>query len=168
VKEEINQYYNELAKDYDVNRFSNSYGKYIHHQENIILKKHLNQGKINCNLDLACGTGRFLKYADYGLDLSSKMVQISKTKFPDKKIAVGDAENLPFENVYFENVISFHLFMHLDLAVTEKILSETGRVTKKNGLFIFDVELLFSPSIEFQEKLENSLSKLIHFFVIHL
>ena len=136
VKEEINQYYNELAKDYDSSRFSNSYGKYINSQENIILNKHLDQEKVSLNLDVACGTGRFLKYADYGLDISTEMVEISKNKFPTKKIAVGDAENLPYENKFFENIISFHLFMHLDLIMTEKILLETSRVIKKGLLFL--------------------------------
>ena len=142
MKQEINQYYNKIAENYDSSRFSNSYGKYINNQENRILKKHLNQEKISLNLDLACGTGRFLKYANYGLDISSEMIKISKSKFPSKNIVIGDAEKLPYKNNYFENIISFHLFMHLDLTVTEKILSEASRVTKKDGLFIFDIPSL--------------------------
>jgi ubiquinone/menaquinone biosynthesis C-methylase UbiE len=81
VKEEITKYYNDLAKDYDVERFSNSYGAYIHQQENEILKKYLSEKEIEFNLDLACGTGRFLKYADYGVDISQEMVKISNSEW---------------------------------------------------------------------------------------
>ncbi len=139
MKEEITKYYNNLAKDYDVDRFSNSYGVYIHRQENEILKKYLSKKEIELNLDLACGTGRFLKYADYGLDISPEMVKVSKNKFPNKNISIGDAENLSYEHSFFQNVISFHLLMHLDLINLEKILSETHRVLKNGGYFIFDI-----------------------------
>ncbi|WP_299222615.1 class I SAM-dependent methyltransferase [uncultured Aquimarina sp.] len=142
MKEEINQYYNEIAENYDSSRFSNSYGKYINNQENRILRKYLNQEDVSLNLDVACGTGRFLKYADHGVDISSEMIKISKNRFPSKEIIVGDAEELPYKNEHFENVISFHLFMHLDLTATKKILSEVGRVTKKEGFFIFDIPSL--------------------------
>ncbi|WP_299242293.1 class I SAM-dependent methyltransferase [uncultured Aquimarina sp.] len=142
MKAEINQYYNEIAENYDSSRFSNSYGKYINNQENRILKKYLDQEDVSLNLDVACGTGRFLKYADHGVDISSEMIRISKNRFPSKDIIIGDAEELPYKNEHFENVISFHLFMHLDLTTTEKILSEVGRVTKKEGFFIFDIPSL--------------------------
>jgi len=142
VKEEINQYYNAIAKDYDASRFSNSYGKYINSQENRILKKHITQESIESNLDIACGTGRFLNYTGYGLDISSEMVKIAKDRFPTKNIVLGDAEKLPYDNECFENIISFHLFMHLNMDVMEKIFSETSRVLKKDGLFIFDVPSL--------------------------
>lgn len=33
IKNQIHQYYNDLAKTYDENRFENSYGKYIDGQE---------------------------------------------------------------------------------------------------------------------------------------
>jgi ubiquinone/menaquinone biosynthesis C-methylase UbiE len=139
MKEEIIQYYNELAKEYDVNRFSNSYGDYIHFQENRILKKYLNESDTKFNLDLACGTGRFLQYADYGLDISHEMVKVATQKFPQKKIAIGDATSVPFENSFFRNTISFHLLMHLDLSQVEKILSEINRITVAGGYFIFDI-----------------------------
>ena len=139
AKEEITKYYNELANNYDKSRFLNSYGRYINHQENQILKKYLNKKNVKNNLDLACGTGRFLKYADYGMDLSREMVKISRKKFPLKNISVGDAESLPYGNCFFENIISFHLFMHLDLVQLKVIFKEINRVTIKGGYFIFDI-----------------------------
>lgn len=142
MKEEIHQYYNKLAQNYDSSRFSNSYGVYINHQEGNILKKHLNQENIDLNLDIACGTGRFLCYAKYGIDISAEMIEIAKHKFPSKNLTVGDAEQLPYQNNFFENGISFHLCMHLDEITTRKMLSEANRVIKKDGLFIFDIPSL--------------------------
>ncbi len=139
MKEEITKYYNDLAKDYDADRFSNSYGQYIHRQEEEILIKYLDQKKIELNLDLACGTGRLLKYADHGIDISKEMVEISKEKYPQKKISIEDAENLPHQNSFFNNAISFHLFMHLNTSSIRNILREVNRVLKKGGYFIFDV-----------------------------
>lgn len=139
MKKEITKYYNDLAKDYDADRFSNSYGQYIHRQEDEILIKYLDKKETEFNLDLACGTGRFLKYADYGIDISKEMVEISKRKYPQKKITIDDAESLPYQNAFFDNVISFHLFMHLNSNCMRKILCEVNRVLKNGGHYIFDV-----------------------------
>ena len=139
MNKEITKYYNDLAKDYDADRFSNSYGQYIHRQEDEILIKYLDEKETEFNLDLACGTGRFLKYADYGIDISKEMIEISKRKYPQKKISIEDAENLPYQNTFFDNVISFHLFMHLNASCMRKILCEVNRVLKKGGYFVFDV-----------------------------
>lgn len=139
MKQEITQYYNDLATDYDKNRFANSYGKYIHLQETQILDKYITLNDISKNLDIACGTGRFLNYADYGIDISSEMVGVSQKKFPNKNITVGDIENLPFEKATFKNVLSFHLLMHLEVQQLDGIFKEVSRVTKKGGLFIFDI-----------------------------
>jgi ubiquinone/menaquinone biosynthesis C-methylase UbiE len=139
MKEDIVKYYNDLAKDYDIDRFSNSYGQYIHKQEDEILIKYLNENETAFNLDIACGTGRFLKYSDYGIDISKKMVEVSKNKYPLKKISIEDAEHLSFQDSFFDNVISFHLFMHLKVINMSKVLCEVNRVLKKGGYFIFDI-----------------------------
>ncbi len=139
MKEEITQYYNDLAKDYDNNRFSNTYGQYIHKQEDEILIRYLGKKNTEFNLDIACGTGRFLKYTDYGIDISKEMVKISRKKFPKKRISIEDAESLSFEDSFFDNVISFHLFMHLNIVSFKTILIEVYRILKTGGYFIFDI-----------------------------
>lgn len=139
LKTEIIKYYDDLATEYDTDRFSNSYGKYIHQQELKVLNKYLSKEDIDKNLDLACGTGRFLDFARYGIDLSSEMIKVSKNKFPQKDLTQGDAEKLNFENSSFANIFSFHLFMHLDKEMFLKIQKEVSRVCKSNGHFIFDI-----------------------------
>ncbi|BDD05551.1 class I SAM-dependent methyltransferase [Aureibacter tunicatorum] len=139
MKAEIIRYYDSLARIYDKDRFSNSYGKYIHSQELKVLNKYLSKKKIDKNLDLACGTGRFLDFAKYGADISLEMIKLSRDKFPSKIIVHGDAEELRFEDKSFENVYSFHLLMHLDLETLTRIQKEVSRICKANGLFIFDI-----------------------------
>ena len=85
MKQEITQYYNDLATDYDKNRFANSYGKYIHLQETQILDKYITLNDISKNLDIACGTGRFLNYADYGID---KVVKWSESHKRNSRIKI--------------------------------------------------------------------------------
>jgi ubiquinone/menaquinone biosynthesis C-methylase UbiE len=139
LKKEITHYYNTLAKEYDHSRFSNTYGAYIHQQEVRILNNYLDQKNTHLNLDLACGTGRFLNYADYGIDVSQEMLKIAQSKFPAAKLTLGSATALPYEDNSFQHVLSFHLMMHLDHPQLKQILSEVHRVTRPNGYFIFDM-----------------------------
>lgn len=139
MDQEILKYYDNLAHRYDEDRFSNTYGNYIHQQENKVLSRHFQNTNIDKNLDIACGTGRFLNYAGYGIDISPEMIKIATGKFPKKKVQVGNAAQLPFENDFFENAHTFHLFMHLKMDQIEKILSEVNRVLVKGGYFIFDI-----------------------------
>ena len=139
MKKQITEYYNNLASYYDKNRFDNSYGRFINFQEIRILKKYLSEKDISKNLDIACGTGRFLNYADYGIDISSKMVEIARKKFPEKNIILGDIENLPYKKSFFQNVLSFHLFMHLENNQLKDILDNVSNISQEDGLFIFDI-----------------------------
>jgi SAM-dependent methyltransferase len=90
-------------------------------------------------LDLACGSGRLLNYAVYGVDGSQEMIKIAQQKYPNKEIFYSDAEKLPFENNSFDAIISFHFFMHLDKEKTKKIMEECCRVLKPGGRLIFDI-----------------------------
>jgi SAM-dependent methyltransferase len=131
-------YYNALAKDYDRDRFGNSYGRYIDRQERQLLNRLL-QGITTGVLDLACGSGRLLDFAQYGADASSEMIQVAKSKFPDREIYLADAESLPFANASIDAIISFHFFMHLDAAKAAAVLQECHRVLKPGGRVIFDI-----------------------------
>lgn len=136
---EVTEYYDRLAKEYDSGRFGNSYGKFIDEQERAILDKRLKGVNPDRVLDMGCGTGRLLGYADSGIDASGAMLAEAQKKFPGKKLLQGDAARTPFEDAIFDAVISFHVLMHLDKEKTESLLTEASRVLKKGGRFIFDV-----------------------------
>lgn len=132
----ILDYYNGLAKDYDTDRFGNSYGQFIERQERQVLDRLLN--KEETIIDLACGSGRLLNYATFGVDGSSEMVRIANSKFPDKVVYLSDAETLPFQDSSVDVIITFHFFMHLDEAKISNILAECHRVLRPGGRIIFD------------------------------
>jgi ubiquinone/menaquinone biosynthesis C-methylase UbiE len=101
-------------------------------------------------LDLGCGTGWAVRYAAklvnergefYGIDISSKMIEKAKADSKDyKKVFFyqTSAEQLPFENNFFDHVIcsnSFHHYFN-----SGKVLSEVYRVLKPNSkVYILDV-----------------------------
>lgn len=64
-------------------------------------------------LDIGCGTGILLKllkdgnqnYELHGIDVSPKMIDVSKKKLGGRiNLVVGSSENLPYENCYFDVV----------------------------------------------------------------
>lgn len=136
--EEIKEYYNKLAPDYDRDRFGNSYGKYIDRQEKAFVRKLLRAKSVDKTLDVGCGTGRFLEFACYGIDLSEEMIDVAQRKFPGKKLSVANVTDTPFENSFFETALSFHLFMHLDKQTTQAAFNELQRILKPGGTLILD------------------------------
>ncbi len=138
MNEEIKTYYNNLASTYNENRFENSYGKYIDFQERTFLKSILPATENNKILDLGCGTGRFLNFANYGIDISPKMVEIAKLKFPEKEIIESSVSSISYPENYFNYIYSLHVIMHLDKETTKIFLDETYEKLKKNGKLIYD------------------------------
>lgn len=139
MNEEVTGYYNDIADTYDSSRFGNTYGTYINQQERRILNKILKGTPSKNVLDLGCGTGRFLDFADYGVDVSTEMIRVAKAKFPTKQIFKESAANTHFDNVSFDVVISFHVFMHLEKTTMISILNEAHRILRKGGKLLFDV-----------------------------
>lgn len=137
-KAAIKNYYNQLASEYDNDRFNNSYGQYLHFQERQILVQRLGHLSKKTILDMGCGTGRFLDFAKNGVDFSEGMLEEAKTKFPNHHLIVSDISNMPFEKKSFEAIYSLHVFMHLDLETIQKTIGEAHRILKPNGILIFD------------------------------
>jgi len=135
---EIVDYYDEVAPDYDHSRFGNSYGEFIDSQERTILTKSLKGIPRSRILDMACGTGRFLNYADYGVDVSGKMLEIAKRKFPQASLFQEDATKTHFESGTFSGIISFHFLMHLDKNTAKQVIDECGRILENDGVLIVD------------------------------
>ena len=137
IKNQIHQYYNNLAKTYDENRFENSYGKYIDEQERYFLNSFFINKKYSTILDLGCGTGRLLNFATHGADFSQEMLNIVREKFPQKQLKIGDISNIPFEE-NFDCIFCFHVIMHQSKQETENFLNECHKKLNKNGILIFD------------------------------
>lgn len=135
---QVIQYYDKIATSYDADRFGNSYGRFIDAQERKVLN-HLLADRQEIVLDLACGSGRLLSYANIGLDASAEMLKLASEKFPGKPTLHAEADAIPLGAASLDTVISFHFFMHLDHAGVAKIVSEVHRVLKDEGRLIFDI-----------------------------
>ena len=139
-KDKIIDYYDNLAQNYDENRFNNSYGQFIDSQERRVLDKLLlpnsSQRQV---LEIACGTGRLTNYATPALDASEKMMAIAQQKHKNVSFTLASATDTGFQDESFDAVFSFHLMMHLDTETIEHIFKEMHRILKPGGQFIFDI-----------------------------
>lgn len=132
-------YYDNLANDYDRDRFANSYGRYIDALERSILSQWLRDTAPATTADFGCGTGRLLDYAHTGLDGSAGMLQVAAEKFPDRRLIHTDLTHLPLADGEMEHGICFHVAMHLDQPTLLAFLQEAARVIRPGGSLIFDI-----------------------------
>jgi ubiquinone/menaquinone biosynthesis C-methylase UbiE len=117
-------------------------------QKRLIKKLDLREGQ-NV-LDIGCGTGwAVFHMADiikeegraYGIDLSSKMIEMAKMKssnYTNVYFFKVPARRLPFEENYFDLMISTNAFHHF--SEPKKVLEEVYRVLVPGGkIFIVDL-----------------------------
>ena len=101
-------------------------------------------------LDIGAGTGEDLDVLNnfgscYVLDINLEALeQVPENLCIDKKC--GDANNLPYESEFFDLVVAFDVFEHIDNDY--KALDEIKRVLKPDGLLVFTVpafQFLYGP-----------------------
>ena len=127
------------AASYDEDRFGTSYGRYVHAQEEKLLRMWLAPAARGRVLSLACGTGRFMDFATHGIDASNEMAELARKKHPTKTIRVGRAEELPEQGLQFDAIFCLHLFMHLTPSLMTQILAGCARCVPAGGRLIFDI-----------------------------
>lgn len=112
-------------------------------------------------LDIGCADGQLLgmlsenqSFEAYGLDISPEMVKVASQKYPKFNFVNGSAQNLPFEDDFFDVLIcsaSFHHFPD-----PEGFLKEAKRVLRPNGKLvlaeiripIYDVRKIYNAYVE--------------------
>lgn len=135
---DIKSYYNKLAQNYDDNRFNNSYGQYLDQQERAFLNRVLKNTLPKYCMDLGCGTGRLLDYAQYGVDFSPEMLKVAQQKYPHKILREGSITEIPIENNQLDVIYSFHVIMHQSAETTKQFICEAHQKLKTGGKLIFD------------------------------
>jgi len=91
-------------------------------------------------LNLGVGTGNDLeilnRYGDnYVVDIDTNALKMIKKFYTEKKLA--DACNLPYKSNFFDVVVSFDVFEHIEHH--QKAMDEAYRVLKKGGNLVFSV-----------------------------
>src|SRR5215510_3603431 len=90
--------------------------------------------------DLGCGSGVFTEllrqqgFQSVGLDISPKLIELGRRKYPGLELIEGDAENLPFEIGSLDGVLLSGLVHHFP--DPRKVASEVRRVLRSAGRFV--------------------------------
>ena len=90
--------------------------------------------------DLGCGSGAFtelLRQAGYntvGLDISPKLIELGRSKYPGLELIEGDAENLPFETGSLDGILLSGLVHHFP--DPRRLAAEVRRALKPGGRFV--------------------------------
>jgi len=98
-------------------------------------------------LDVACGTGRFLRQLHtaaptarlYGLDMSPHYVRYAAEKLrgtPGVSLITDNAESMPLGDEVFDAVTCIFLFHELPKDVRRTVLGEIFRVLRPGGTFV--------------------------------
>lgn len=144
-KEQVAQMFDNISGNYDdLNRVI-SFGIDVKWRKKVL--KIVSDTKPKIILDIATGTGDLAilmaqTKADkiIGLDISAGMLEVGKKKVEKKKLSnvidlvLGDSENIPFEDNYFDAItVGFGVRNFENL---EKGFAEILRVLKPNGVFV--------------------------------
>ncbi len=113
-------------------------------------------------LDIACGTGRTLKFIRatlpkaslYGVDLSPNYLRkanqlLSETPGELPQLIQANGEELPFKDNYFEATTSVFMFHELPHFARQRVIEEALRVTQPGGVFVIcdSIQAVDSPEM---------------------
>lgn len=113
-------------------------------------------------LDLGSGSGRHVVYlakcgfSVYGLDSSPEGIEITRNWLKQEGLAAdlmlqSMTEQLPYEDNFFDAVISVQVIHHARIADIRRIVGEMARVLKKGGVVFVTVPKQKSQAEMFQE-----------------
>ena len=91
-------------------------------------------------IDLGCGSGIFTHllagrgYEVSGLDISPKLLELARRKYPGLRFDEGDVEALPYADASVDGVMLSGIVHHLPDA--NRCAAEVMRVLKPNGRFV--------------------------------
>lgn len=144
-KEQVTQMFDTISGNYDnLNRVI-SFGIDVKWRKKVL--KIVSDKKPKVILDIATGTGDLAILLSQtnaekiiGLDISAGMLEVGKKKVQEKNLSniielvLGDSENMPFEDNYFDAItVGFGVRNFENL---EKGFGEILRVLKPNGVFV--------------------------------
>jgi ubiquinone/menaquinone biosynthesis C-methylase UbiE len=116
--------------------------------------------------DIACGTGRFLKFLKQtwprlkatGVDLSESYLEEARRHlhpYTDVELLPGNAERLPFPDASMDIVTSVYLFHEVPPKIRRIIAAEFARVLKPGGRLVFMDSLQRGDTPDFDALLEG-------------
>ncbi|MBA7660095.1 hypothetical protein ES703_68094 [subsurface metagenome] len=93
-------------------------------------------------LEVGCGAGMILKPLSRfcrvaGIDYSNSLIEIIRETIPEGTFVCCEADDLPFDDGYFNKALSFSVFQYFDsLSYAGRTIDEMIRCTKEDGLIL--------------------------------
>lgn len=108
-----------------------------------------------CLLDVGCGEGYFLKYAEknydtYGIDVSEYCIREAIRKTNKTKLSVNSIKQIDYINETFDIVTCFDVLEHLE--DPETTIKKCGYILKSGGLFVIRVPNLSSHGCDLKKE----------------
>jgi len=159
ILDEVRQSYNKIAEDFSRTR-------YFVWEEFKPPAEYANEGdKI---LDLGCGNGRFIelfrgKNIEYvGIDISQKLIEIARQKYPNGNFQIFDGLKIPFPDNYFDNIFCIAVLHHIPGSeLRQEFLREARRVLKPSGKLILSTWYLWQKDTFWSLLFKFTLKKII-------
>lgn len=137
--------------------------------------KYSNPKKNENILDVACGSGELaIKIASngsnvYGIDLDKKEIEIanrvSKREKLNCEFTIGNAEDLPYENEYFDKIVSSCALEHFKN--DEKALKEMNRTLKSNGSIVLSVDSFSYPVEKNLKEIHRNKYQVVNYYTLN-
>lgn len=103
-------------------------------------------------LDLGCGIGRHVRFLDdlklegHGIDLSQTAIEQARAICQaegrtalTKRFCVGSITDMPYENDFFDFIVSHGVLDSLPFALADQAMTEAKRVLRPGGRFYLDL-----------------------------
>jgi demethylmenaquinone methyltransferase/2-methoxy-6-polyprenyl-1,4-benzoquinol methylase len=155
-KKEIIKFFDKNAHNWDFKEKTRTYKILEKIIKRIKLKSYENV------LDLGCGTGicyPYLKekFNNYiGVDISPKMIEIAKRKFPKAKFMNKDFEETKLKKNFFDLVLIFNAFPHFDKT---KTVRKVRSILKKRGKLVIAHSFKLNEINKIHKKTEHKIIK---------
>ena len=133
---------------------SQSYSHHLPFNDKRVIKSYrkiisfLTRSGEGCLLDVCCGKGNFLSYLEdnsnfelFGIDISKIAIKEARRYLKKAKVFVGNIQNLPFEDNYFDYISCLGSLEHLSQPLEGA--KEISRLLKPQGKALILVPNLF-------------------------
>lgn len=131
-----------------------------------LLERPAREGEVVDLLDVACGTGRYLRFLKEnaptlrvtGLDLSPAYLKKAREElaaFERADFVEANAEAMPFKDASFDILTSIYLFHELPMRAREACAGEMARVLKSGGLLVIEDSLQLGDRPDFDPSLRH-------------
>ncbi|MDD5729761.1 MAG: class I SAM-dependent methyltransferase [Candidatus Omnitrophica bacterium] len=112
--------------------------------------------------DIGCGEGLFLarlakarpELELWGVDNNSLRLKNAKERcegllIRNVRLLLQEAEELAFEDEFFDAITCINVFFNLDsIETVKKVLAQMKRICKKGGIIVFDIRNSFNPLLK--------------------